>query len=224
MKKICLLILLFNFISCNQKNAMKPLANIPEKNVLPLKKIAGKEIFIRIFKEEDELEVWVKNDKKFILFKTYPICAWSGSLGPKLKEGDGQSPEGFYFVKKSQLNPNSSYHLAFNIGYPNHYDQMMKRTGSFIMVHGGCASIGCYAMTDPYIEEIYFLADEWLQQNNSFFRIHIFPFRMNKNNMKRHKEDKWYSFWRNLKQGYDIFEQEKIPPNVTSADNKYTFN
>ena len=115
----------------------------------------GAPVFIRIFKEEKELELWVDNEKQFKHFKTWPICKYSGTLGPKLKEGDGQAPEGFYFVPRSRMNPRSRFHLSFNLGYPNAYDRAHKRTGSALMVHGNCVSIGCYAMTDAGIEEIY---------------------------------------------------------------------
>jgi len=138
----------------------------------------GDPVFMRIFKEEAELEVWMQKGDAFELFKTYPICNYSGDLGPKLREGDRQSPEGFYFVGKSALNPNSSYHLSFNLGYPNAYDRARNRTGSYLMVHGDCRSIGCYAMTDAGIEEIYGLGAAALNAGQAFFRAHAFPFRM----------------------------------------------
>ena len=123
----------------------------------------GAPIFIRIFKEEMELEVWVKQEKQFELFRTYPVVAMSGNLGPKRREGDRQAPEGFYFVTPSRMNPSSRFHLSFDLGYPNAYDQAHGRTGSALMVHGNRASIGCFAMTDPKIEEIYALADAALR-------------------------------------------------------------
>ena len=222
MKNYLCALLLMTMISCKNK-AYKPLANVPATNAESIKKISANEIFIRIFKEESELELWSRKGGKFELFKTYPICAWSGTLGPKLKEGDGQSPEGFYFVKKSQLNPNSNYHLSFNIGYPNHYDRSHGRSGSYIMVHGSCMSIGCYAMTDPLIEEIYHLAKCALDNGQNYFRVHIFPFRMNEANMIKHSSSEWQSFWLNLKEGYDAFETSQIPPNVTSNTERYLF-
>lgn len=185
----------------------------------------GSPIFMRIFKLEKQLEVWIQKKNNFALFKTYPICTYGDlGLGPKLKEGDGKAPEGFYFVKPAQLNPLSEYHLAFNIGYPNRYDRYHRRTGSFIMVHGKCVSIGCYAMTDSLMEEIYALADTALRNGQSFFRIHIFPFKMNQKNMKRHRKSKWYDFWSNLKEGHDFFEKNhKIPPNVLVRRGRYGF-
>ena len=184
----------------------------------------GQPIFIRIFKESSELEIWVKNADRFAHFKTYPICNYSGALGPKLKEGDRQSPEGFYFVGKSQLNPQSSYHLSFNLGFPNAYDRAHDRTGSYLMVHGKCVSIGCYAMTDEGIEEIYLMAEAALDNGQPFFRVQAFPFRMTTQNMQRHAQSDWMGFWRNLKEGYDFFERHGTPPDVTVVDRRYHFD
>lgn len=186
---------------------------------------AGSPIFIRIFKEESELEVWkARDDGRFYHYKTYPICNWSGELGPKIEQGDKQAPEGFYTVTKRQLNPNSSFHVAFNIGYPNAYDQAHDRTGNFLMVHGKCRSAGCYAMTDALIEEIYALARESFRSGNESFQVHAFPFRMTDANMERHRDSKWYRFWLTLKQGYDHFERHRIPPNVVVCHREYMVN
>ena len=184
----------------------------------------GAPVFIRIFKEEKELELWVDNGKVFKHFKTWPICKYSGALGPKLKEGDGQAPEGFYFVPRSRMNPRSRFHLSFNLGYPNTYDRAHKRTGSALMVHGNCVSIGCYAMTDAGIEEIYSLCDAALMNGQRFFRVHAFPFRMTEVNMKRHGASKWINEWENVKGGYDWFEKVKRPPNVTVRGKQYLFS
>ena len=185
----------------------------------------GDPLFIRIFKESSELEVWLQNSGgEFSLFKVYPICRWSGKLGPKLKEGDRQSPEGFYFVSPGRMNPNSDFHLSFDLGFPNEYDQHHERTGSYLMVHGDCVSIGCYAMTDNGIEEIYTLADAALENGQKLFRVHAFPFRMTDERMDQLDEDgKWFEFWANLKEGYDFFEMLQQPPNVTVEDGKYGF-
>lgn len=183
----------------------------------------GFPIFIRIFKESKELEVWIKGQESYKLFRTYEICSFSGKLGPKLKQGDLQAPEGFYFVTPKRLNPWSSFHLSFDIGYPNAYDRFHNRTGSAIAIHGSCVSIGCYAMTDEKIKEIYALADGALQNGQRFFRVHIFPFRMTKENIEAHKNLKWGGFWQNLKVGYDYFEKKKAPPNVVVRQGKYIF-
>ena len=186
----------------------------------------GAPVFIRIFKESRELELWIESapSSEFQLFKTYNIAAMSGHLGPKLAEGDSQAPEGFYSVGKSRMNPQSRFHLAFNIGYPNTYDRAHNRTGSAIMVHGNQVSIGCYAMTDYFIEEIYTLCDAALNNGQPYFRVHSFPFRLNEQNLAAKNEHKWHSFWKTLKPGYDHFEQSQRPPNVEVVDKHYYFN
>ncbi|MEM1370845.1 MAG: murein L,D-transpeptidase family protein [Pseudomonadota bacterium] len=185
----------------------------------------GAPIFIRIFKEESELEVWKqRSDGRFYHFKTYPICNWSGALGPKLRQGDKQAPEGFYSVPKRQMNPNSKFHLAFNIGYPNKFDRAHNRTGNFLMVHGRCSSVGCYAMTDAIMEEIYGLAREAFAGGQERFHVHAFPFRMTGANMRRHRKHHWYNFWRTLKVGYDHFELHRMPPQVAVCERDYKVN
>ena len=185
----------------------------------------GSPVFIRIFKESRELEIWVKHStsNKYQHFKTWQIAALSGGLGPKLAEGDYQGPEGFYYVPMSMLKPDSSYHLAFNIGYPNQYDRAHHRTGSFIMTHGNRLSAGCFAMTDPSIEEIYTICHAALNHGQPFFRTHIFPFRMTEKRMKQAGKNQWLSFWQNLKEGYDYFEKHRTPPNVKVINKTYTF-
>ncbi len=183
----------------------------------------GNPVFLRIFKEERELELWVGKGSAYQLFRTYPVVAMSGKLGPKLHEGDCQAPEGFYFVPPSRMNPNSRFHLSFNLGYPNKYDRALGRTGSALMVHGNKVSIGCFAMTDSKVEEIYALTDVALRNGQKFFRVHVFPFRMTERRMKEAQSDQWYSFWKNLKEGYDFFEKTRIPPNVLVKDRKYVF-
>jgi len=183
----------------------------------------GDPLFIRIFKYTAELEIWIKVDKQYELLQNYEICRQSGYLGPKLKEGDLQGPEGFYFVNKSRLNPNSRFHLSFNLGYPNRYDRVHHRTGSALMVHGDCVSIGCFAMTDQKIEEIYELVEKALENGQKIVRVHIFPFRMTEAKMKHYRLHKWFDFWLNLKEGYDYFEEQGIPPNVEVEKKKYVF-
>ena len=186
---------------------------------------SGTPIFVRIFKEESELEVWKgRDDGRFYHFKTYPICNWSGDLGPKLAQGDKQAPEGFYTVASRQMNPNSDFHVAFNLGYPNVYDRSRKRTGKFLMVHGKCRSAGCYAMTDALMEEIYALAREAFKGGQQKFHVHAFPFRMTHANMVRYRKHKWYRFWKVLKQGYDHFEVHRIPPDIAVCERRYVVN
>lgn len=184
----------------------------------------GNPAFIRIFKEENELELWLqpRPGSRYQLYAKWNVAARSGKLGPKLKEGDRQAPEGFYSVGRSQLNPNSDYHLSFNIGYPNEYDRSLNRTGSFIMVHGSNVSIGCFAMTDPVIEEVYLIVEAALNQGQEAVPVHVFPFRMTEERMTKTREDKseWLDFWMNLREGYDAFEKDKHPPAVTVEDKR----
>jgi murein L,D-transpeptidase YafK len=195
-----------------------------EKELKAKKLIYGSPIFIRIFKESKELEVWIKQEKKFKHFKTYKICTYgSDELGPKIKHGDGKAPEGFYIVSPRNMNPLSEFYLSFNLGYPNEYDRAHKRTGSALMVHGSCVSIGCYAMTDAGIEEIYALADASLRNGQQFFRVHAFPFRMTEENIEKYSKSEWIEFWKNLKEGYDFFEKNHIPPNVQLRGKRYIF-
>lgn len=178
-------------------------ASLKEKNLR-----FGNGIFIRIFKSEKILEVWVKQNDTFAIFKTYPICTFSGKLGPKMKQGDGQSPEGFYQVGLGQLNPYSSYHLSFNLGYPNAYDRANGRTGDFLMVHGNCVSIGCYAMGDENIEEIYTLMEAALRGGQQNIDVHAFPFRFDSTKIVW-QNSQWQPFWSDLKTGFDVFNQTK---------------
>ncbi|MBN9281955.1 MAG: murein L,D-transpeptidase, partial [Hyphomicrobium denitrificans] len=180
---------------------------------------SGSPIFVRIFKEESELEIWKqRDDGRFYHFKTYPICNWSGEIGPKLTYGDRQAPEGFYSVTPGLMNPNSKYYLSFNLGYPNAYDRSWNRTGDSVMVHGNCRSAGCYAMTDALMEEIYGLSREALKAGQSSFQVQALPFRMTDARMAREKNSKWLSYWKTLKQGYDYFEKYRVPPNVVVCE------
>jgi murein L,D-transpeptidase YafK len=183
----------------------------------------GAPVFIRIFKQEGDLELWLgkEREKRFSLFATYPICTWSGEPGPKQKTGDRQAPEGFYTVSRNQLNPTSRFHRAFNLGYPNAYDRAHKRTGGYLMVHGGCASRGCYAMTDPVISEIWKLVVAAFDAGQRRFHVHAFPFRMSNANMRAHSDNEWVEFWQELKAGYDLFEQTGLPPIISVCNGHY---
>ncbi len=191
----------------------------------------GAPVFIRIVKTVDGslkdgyLELFLEGEEGvFELYKTWPICTYSGALGPKLKQGDKQSPEGFYFVRSGQMNPNSSYHLSFNLGYPNAYDRAHNRTGDFLMVHGNCVSVGCYAMTDPVIEEIYTIMSAAYEKGQPFIRVHIFPFPMTEESLDKYSENPNAEFWQNLKQGWDWFQENQKPPNVNVENKKYVFS
>ena len=183
----------------------------------------GAPIFIRIFKAERRLEVWLKRGRSFRLFKRYPICTYgSKGLGPKTRKGDGHAPEGFYQVGPSQLNPRSQFHLAINLGYPNAFDRFHGYSGSALMIHGGCVSIGCFAMTDGCMEEIYALAHAALNHGQRYFMVHVFPFEMTSRNMSRHRHSNWFDFWCNLKEGYDWFHRSMgMPPDIEIKKGRY---
>jgi murein L,D-transpeptidase YafK len=198
----------------------KTLAEIAAKNM-------DKEspILARIFKEEAEMEIWKKNrDGEYALLKTYPICRWSGDLGPKKKEGDRQAPEGFYTITPGHMNPASNYYLAFNTGFPNAYDRSWGYTGSELMVHGDCSSRGCYAMTDEQIQEIYALARESFFGGQKAFQLQALPFRMTALNMAKHRNNPNFAFWKMLKEGYDNFEASKQEPKVAVCERRYVFD
>lgn len=182
----------------------------------------GAPVFLRIFKLEAQLELWVRSRDTFSLFRTYPVCAYSGDLGPKLRQSDGQAPEGFYAVRRGQLNPFSSYHLSFDLGYPNAYDRAHGRTGSLLMVHGNCVSIGCYAMGDAAIEEIYTLLDAALHNGQAAVSVHAMPFRFDRADAASRLGDaRLGEFWRELKTAWDAFEVHAVPPTITVVDGRY---
>jgi murein L,D-transpeptidase YafK len=182
-------------------------------------------ILVRLFKQEAELEVWKQaRSGKFELLKTYPICRWSGDLGPKVREGDRQAPEGFYTISPAQMNPQSAYYLSFNTGYPNAYDRALGHTGSELMVHGDCSSRGCYAMTDEQIAEIYSLGRESFFGGQRAFQFEAFPFRMTPVNMAKHRNNPNMAFWKMIKEGYDHFEVTHQEPKVDFCEKKYVFD
>ncbi len=184
----------------------------------------GAPIFIRIYKMPRQLELWVEGeDGRYDLFRTFSICAYSGGLGPKHYEGDLQSPEGFYSVRAENLNPNSRFHLSFDIGFPNAYDRAHGRTGAHLMVHGDCISEGCYAMTDGRIEEIYTLAAAALDEGQTEIPVHIFPFRMSTAAVNASRRMEYHDFWRNLLEGHALFEKTRVPPMVYVSRDQYIF-
>jgi murein L,D-transpeptidase YafK len=181
-------------------------------------------IVLRVFKEEAELEVWKQDSSGlFQILKTYPICRWSGDLGPKLWEGDRQTPEGFYTITPELMNPNSDYYLAINVGYPNSFDKANKRDGSLLMIHGDCSSSGCYAMTDEQISEIYALARDSLLGRPTF-QVQAYPFRLTPANLARHRTSPNLAFWKMLKVGNDHFETTHLEPKVDVCDRRYVFD
>lgn len=182
-------------------------------------------VLVRIFKQESELEVW-KVDKtgNYALFKTYPMCRWSGKLGPKTSDGDRQAPEGFYHVSAGMLNPKSQYYVSFNLGYPNRLESALGYTGDALMVHGACSSSGCYAMTDQGVGEIYAIVQAALKGGQERFQVQAFPFRMTAKNMAQHRDDPNMPFWRTLKEGYDLFALTRRQPKVSACGRRYVFN
>jgi murein L,D-transpeptidase YafK len=205
--------------------AMKELS--PEMLTLLQQKNMPKDspVLIRIFKEESELEVWKQDSSaRYELLKVYPICRWSGGIGPKVKEGDRQAPEGFYAITPGLMNPNSSYYLAINIGFPNAFDRANGYSGAFLMIHGDCSSRGCYAMTDEQIGEIYSLAREAFLGGQKAFQIQAFPFRMTPANLARHRDNPNMAFWKMIKVGSDHFEVSHLEPKVDVCEKHYVFD
>src|SRR5258707_2053042 len=181
-------------------------------------------ILVRVFKEEAELEVWKQDTTgHFQILKIFPICRWSGDLGPKLHEGDRQAPEGFYTVTPELMNPNSNFYLAINTGFPNSFDKANDRGGSLLMIHGDCSSSGCYAMTDEQISEIYSLARDSLLGRPSF-QVQAYPFRLTPANLARHRTHPQLAFWKMLKIGNDHFEATHLEPKVDVCNRLYVFD
>lgn len=205
--------------------AQRPISAEIKRKMTDQNMSATSPILIRIFKEENTLEVWKEaRNGRFDLLESFEICKWSGEVGPKFKEGDRQAPEGFYEITPGLMNPNSDYHLAFNLGYPNSYDRAHGRTGSHLMVHGACSSRGCYAMTDAQVQDIYALARDSFKGGQRSFQVQAFPFRLTPENMARHRDSEHMDFWRMLKVGYDHFELTKVPPAISVCEKKYVFD
>ncbi len=205
----------------------RSLTPIPQKTLALMDKIgttAQAPVLIRTYKKESEFEVWKLNsDGQYALLKTFPMCRWSGQLGPKKREGDRQVPEGFYTISPGQMNPNSSYYLSFNVGYPNAYDRAWDRDGGSIMVHGICSSAGCYSMTDLQIAEIYAIAREAFNSGQREIQMQSYPFRMTAENLVKHRLDANIAFWKELKNGADHFEVTKAEVPVLVCNKHYVF-
>jgi murein L,D-transpeptidase YafK len=205
--------------------AEKPLPSVVEAALIMKEIVPEAPVYIRVFKEESELEVWkARPNGRYALVKTFPVCNWGGTLGPKRVMGDSMSPEGFYRVTTEGLKPDSKYHLAFNIGYPNALDRALGRTGSFIMVHGDCRSVGCFAMSDKYIEEIYAFVRDALSAGETSVPIHVFPFRMTAENMKRHADNPARDTWKPLREAFDDFTRTREPPKIGMCGKRYVVN
>lgn len=182
----------------------------------------GAPVFIRIVKTTRTLDLFAADAQgQYKLFRTYPICAFSGALGPKLREGDGQAPEGVYLVRAGQFNPASAYHLSFDLGYPNAFDRAHRRTGSALMVHGNCVSIGCYAMGDPAIEEIWTVMTAAMRAGQAAIPVHAFPFPMTQANLAARAGDPNAAFWADLAPIWAAFEHDARPPVVAVRGGRY---
>lgn len=206
-----------------------PLPGTPDLAALPARLAAsgttlGSPVLLRIFKREFELEIWTKREARFEHFATYPVCRFSGGLGPKLQQGDKQAPEGFYTVDAKALNPKSRWHRSFNLGFPNAFDRAHQRTGTYLMVHGGCSSAGCYAMTNAVMDEIWQLVTAALKGGQKAFQVQVFPFRMGDEALARYQGHLHHAFWSDLKRGHDLFLASGLPPRVRVCSGRYEFD
>jgi murein L,D-transpeptidase YafK len=203
-----------------------PLPGTPDTEA-PLTRLAsvgvnlGARTMIRVFKAESQFEVWVQKGGVYVHFASYRVCFWSGKLGPKLREGDRQTPEGFYTITSEQLHFGDRWQRSLDIGFPNVFDRINGRTGSVILVHGGCDSSGCFAMTNKVSEEIYEIVAASLRSGQQYVPVHVFPFRMSAENIAAQAGEVWSEFWNDLKQGYESFERTRLPPVVSVCGKRY---
>ena len=182
-------------------------------------------VLIRTYKKEAEFEIWkMKPDGRYVHFKTFPMCRWSGQLGPKMREGDRQVPEGFYRITPGQMNPNSHYYLSFNVGYPNAYDRAHGASGGSVMVHGACSSAGCFSMTDAQVDQIYAIAREAFNGGQQAIQMQSYPFHMTPENIAKYRDDTNIGFWKQLKEGSDNFDVSKQDVTVGVCARHYVFN
>ncbi|WP_424361797.1 L,D-transpeptidase family protein [Methylocystis parvus] len=206
----------------------RSLAPVPPETLAKMSQIGTTKespMLIRAYKKEAEFEIWKMNGEgKYVHLKTFPMCRWSGQLGPKTHEGDRQVPEGFYSITPAQMNPNSAYYLSFNVGYPNQLDRALGHSGGTIMVHGACSSAGCFSMTDAQIAEIYAIARSAFNGGQRAIQMQSYPFRMTAENLAKHRLDPNIGFWKNLKEGNDHFEVTKEEPQVAFCGRRYVFN
>ncbi len=191
-------------------------------------------VYIRSFKYDAQLEVWVKNTSKeqYKLFKTYKVCMQSGTMGPKRLQGDYQVPEGFYYI--NEFNPNSNYHLSLGINYPNASDRILSdslRPGGDIYIHGSCVSVGCIPLTDDQIEELYIISSYAKANGQDFIPVHVFPIRYNKKksldylNTTYKTKPALQKFAGQLKEVFDKFEETKqVPVILVNKRGQYLFD
>lgn len=221
MSKIALLFaMLFSLPMIAVCSASELIAKVPVVE----QKLIGSPVYIQIFKEERTLELFAKMGNEFQLVNSFRICNFSGGLGPKRREGDFKSPEGFYSVNARHLKPDSKYYRAINIGFPNDYDKSQGYFGANLMIHGGCKSMGCYAMTNTYMDEIYRYVEAAFARGQNHIDISIYPFRMTEQNLKRHGSSSYIAFWHQLKPGYDYFVKNHQPPMMGVASGQYVLD
>jgi len=214
-----------SYLDQSSARSQQPISSATLAEMEKLDTAPSSPTLIRTYKKEAELEVWKKKSNgDYALLKTYPMCRWSGQLGPKKREGDMQVPEGFYSIAPGQMNPNSHYYLAFNVGYPNAYDRAYGRTGGNVMVHGVCSSAGCFSMTDDQVADIYAIARESFAGGQREIQLQSYPFHMTAENMAKFRLDPNIDFWKNLKDGSDHFEVTKDEPSVLVCGKHYVFD
>jgi murein L,D-transpeptidase YafK len=230
-KHLAVLVLALSLAACNNTTAIdsrRGLAPQPQALISQSERVganASSPVLIRIFKQSKELELWRKTiDGSYALVKTYEICTYSGELGPKIKQGDRQAPEGFYTVGAAQLNYHSIRYLSLNTGYPNIYDRMHGYTGAALMIHGGCDSAGCFAIEDQPMQEVFTAVRDAIKAGQKTVQVHIYPFRLNALNMFFNRENKDIGFWQQLKSGYDKFENTRSELQVNIVNKKYVIN
>ena len=213
---------------CQDSFSHRSQAPIPTETLALMSQIGTDQdapMLIRAYKKEAELEIWkMRSDGHYVRLKTYPMCRWSGQLGPKTREGDRQVPEGFYSITPAQMNPNSNYYLSFNVGYPNQLDRALGHTGGAIMVHGACSSAGCFSMTDAQIAEIYAIARSSFDGGQQAIQMQSFPFRFTAENLAKHRLDPNMAFWEQLREGSDHFDVTNQEPKVAFCGRHYVFN
>jgi murein L,D-transpeptidase YafK len=214
-----------SYLDQSSARSQQPISSATLAKMEALDTTPSSPTLIRTYKKEAELEIWkMKSNGEYALLKTFPMCRWSGQLGPKKREGDMQVPEGFYPIAPGQMNPNSHYYLAFNVGYPNAYDRAYGRTGGNVMVHGVCSSAGCFSMTDEQVADIYAIARESFAGGQREIQLQSYPFHMTAENMAKFRLDPNIDFWKNLKDGSDHFEVTKNEPSVLVCGKRYVFD
>jgi murein L,D-transpeptidase YafK len=183
----------------------------------------GSPVFIRVYKQTSEMELWIEKGSRYVLFKTYGICRWSGGLGPKYYEGDRQSPEGLYRITSADLIVNARWDRAMNINYPNSFDVMNGRSGSGILIHGKCGSIGCFAIQDRNVEEVYAAVREALKGGQAYIPVLSLPFRFASLAPSKQDTRQMSEFWSDLRRADLLFARDRLPPAAWICDGRYYF-